>query len=94
MNHNLPPGVSLAGSTGLIAANKAVGTHGLAKRHQDWATKKAVGVAIAHGLVETMLGQLPKGALRPGQQNSAESAEPGCLGVLHHNAHDHHFLLD
>jgi hypothetical protein len=30
---------------------KAVDTHGLAQRHQDVTRRKAVGVAIAHGLV-------------------------------------------
>jgi hypothetical protein len=64
-----------------------VGTHGLAKRHQRLTRKKAVGVAIAHGLVESKLDHLPIGALRPGQQSSAAIAEPGRLGVDHHNAH-------
>ena len=56
-------------------------------------TRKAVGVAIAHGLIETKLSHLPIGALRPGQQNSTAIAELGCLGVVHHNVHHAHFLL-
>ncbi len=35
---------------GALERKKAVDTHGLAQRHQDVTTKKAVGVAIAHGL--------------------------------------------
>jgi hypothetical protein len=43
--------VSLPDGTVCLKTKKAVGFHGLAQRHPDVTRKKAVGVAIAHGLV-------------------------------------------
>jgi hypothetical protein len=49
--HGHPPDVSLPDGTVCLKTKKAVGFHGLAQRHPDVTRKKAVGVAIAHGLV-------------------------------------------